>query len=80
MMYYTFNFHITPTLKTTVCVCVSIHHYTVYYSLIFFFTPTKSDITRNTEYKLCIKYSKTNVRKFTFSNIMAPAWKALVDY
>ena len=42
-----------------------------------FFTLTKSDITRNAEYKLYVEYSKTNVRKFTFSNRTAPAWNAL---
>ena len=42
-----------------------------------FFTPTKSDITRNTKYKLYVKYNKTNVRKFTFSNRIVPAWNAL---
>ena len=42
-----------------------------------FFTPTKSDITRNAEYKLYVEYSKTNVRKFTFSNRIVPAWNAL---
>ena len=26
-----------------------------------FFTPTRSDTTRNTEYKLYVEYSKTNV-------------------
>ena len=40
-------------------------------------TPTKSDIKGNTEYKLYVEYSKTNVRKFTFSNRIAPAWNAL---
>ena len=24
-----------------------------------------------------VEYSKTNVRKFTFSNIIAPAWNAI---
>ena len=41
-----------------------------------FYTPTKSDITRNAEYKSYVKRSK-NVRKFTFSNTTAPAWNAL---
>ena len=45
-----------------------------------FFTPTKLNITRNAEYKLYVEYSKKkkkNVRKFTFSNRIAPAWNAL---
>ena len=42
-----------------------------------FFTPTKSDITRNAEYKSYVEYSKRNVRKFTFSNRTAPAWITL---
>ena len=42
-----------------------------------FFTPTKSDITRNAEYKLYVEYSKTNVRKFTFSKRIEPAWNVL---
>ena len=42
-----------------------------------FFTPVKLDITRNSEYKLCVEYSKTDVRQFTFSNRIAPAWNAL---
>ena len=32
---------------------------------------------RNAKYKLYVEYSKTNVRKFTFSNRIAPAWIAL---
>ena len=43
----------------------------------FFFTPTKSDIARNAEYKLCVEYSQTNAKRFTFSNRIAPAWNAL---
>ena len=39
----------------------------------FFGTPTKSDITRNAEYKLCVEYSQTNAKRFTFSNRIAPA-------
>ena len=46
--------------------------------MIHFFTPTKSDKTRNAEYKLYAEYSKTNVGKFTFSNRIAPAWIALL--
>ena len=42
-----------------------------------FFTPTKSDIMRNAEYKLYVEYSTTNVRKYTFSNRITPAWTAL---
>ena len=41
-----------------------------------FYTPTKSDITRNAEYELYVKCSK-NVRKLIFSNTIAPAWNAL---
>ena len=43
----------------------------------FSFTPTKSDITRKAEYKLYVEYSKANVRKFTFSDRIAPARNAL---
>ena len=43
----------------------------------FFFTPTKSDITRNAECKLYVEYGKTNVRKFPFSNRIVPTWNAL---
>ena len=43
----------------------------------FSFTPNKSDITRNAAYKLYVEYSKTNIKKFTFSNRIAPAWNAL---
>ena len=42
-----------------------------------FFTPTKSDISRNAECKLYVEYSKTNARKFTYSNRIAPAWNTL---
>ena len=45
--------------------------------IFFFFTPSKTDITRNTEYKLYVEYSKTNFRKLTFSNRIAPAWSVL---
>ena len=31
----------------------------------------------NAEYKLYVEYSKTNVRKFTFSNRIAPARNVL---
>ena len=41
------------------------------------FAPTKSGITRNAEHQFYVEYSKTNVRKFTFSNRVAPAWNAL---
>ena len=43
-----------------------------------FFTPAKLDIMRNAEYKLYVEHSKANVRKFTFSNRIAPAWNALL--
>ena len=36
---------------------------------------------RNAEYKQFVEYSKTsktNVRKFTFTNRIAPAWNALL--
>ena len=46
--------------------------------MINFFTPTKFDVMRHAEYKLYPEYSKTNVRKFTFSNRIAPAWNALL--
>ena len=42
-----------------------------------FCTPTKLDITRNTDYKFYVEYSKTHVRKFTFSNRIVPAWSVL---
>ena len=42
-----------------------------------FFIPTKLDIMRNAEYKLYIEYSRTNVRKFTFSKRIEPAWNVL---
>ena len=43
-----------------------------------FFTPAKLDRMRNAEYKLYVEHSKANVRKFTFSNRIAPAWNALL--
>ena len=42
-----------------------------------FFTPAKSDMTRNAEYKWYVEGSKTNVRKFAFSYRIASAWNAL---
>ena len=42
-----------------------------------FFTQTKWDTTRNAEHKLYVEHSKTNARKFTFTNRIAPAWNAL---
>ena len=42
-----------------------------------FFTLTILDITRNAEYELYVKYSKTNIRKFWFSSRITPAWNAL---
>ena len=39
----------------------------------FIFTLAKSDVTKNAEYKLYVEYSKTNVRKLTFSNKIASA-------
>ena len=42
-----------------------------------FFTLTILDITRNAEYELYVKYSKTNIIKFTFRSRIAPAWNGL---
>ena len=33
---------------------------------------------RNAEYKLYIEYSKTNVRKFTFSNRITSVWTVVL--
>ena len=33
-----------------------------------FFTMTKSDITRGAKHKLFVRYSRTSMRKYTFSN------------
>ena len=41
------------------------------------FAPTKSGITRNAEHQFYVEYSKTNVRKFTWSTRIALAWNAL---
>ena len=44
-----------------------------------FFTLTKTKITRGSKHKLFIKYSKTSIRKNTFSNRSVPVWNALND-
>ena len=42
-----------------------------------FSAPAKLYITRNAKCKLYVEYSKTNVRKFTFSKRIEPAWNVL---
>jgi hypothetical protein len=42
-----------------------------------FFELNKIGITRNSEYKFFIKQSRTNLRKHTFSNRVAPIWNKL---
>jgi len=43
----------------------------------YFFAENACDKTRNNVDKLYIQYAKTNVRKFTFSNRVAPVWNSL---
>ena len=43
-----------------------------------FFTTTKLDSTRNSEYKLCVQFTKTRTRKVAFSNRVAPTWNSLL--
>ena len=42
-----------------------------------FFTQAKSQSTRNNTDKIFIKYSKLNVRKYYFTNRVAPLWNSL---
>ena len=44
-----------------------------------FFTLTRSEITRGSKHKLFIEYSRTNTRKYTFSNRTVTLWNALSD-
>ena len=46
-----------------------------------FFTTTKLDSTRNSEYKLySVHFTKTKTRKFAFSIRVAPSWNPLLPY
>ena len=42
-----------------------------------FFTMTKSDITRGAKHKLFVRYSRTSMRKYTFSNRAVPVWNEI---
>ena len=44
-----------------------------------FFTSPALNITRKSTNKIFIKYSRTNIRKFSFSNRVAPYWNELTD-
>ena len=43
-----------------------------------FFTTTKHDSTRNSQHKLCVRFTETKTRKFAFSNRVAPTWNSLL--
>ena len=44
-----------------------------------FFTKSRTDITRLSQYNLFITYSRTNTRKFAFGNRAAPMWNKLSE-
>ena len=44
-----------------------------------FFTKSRTDITRLSQYNLFIAYSRTNTIKFAFGNRAAPMWKKLSE-
>jgi len=44
-----------------------------------FFRFSETKCTRNSAEKLFINYSRTNVRKFTFSNRVPPIWNGLAE-
>ena len=45
-----------------------------------FFTQAKSQSTRNNTDKIFIRYSKLNIRKYCFTNRVAPLWNSLPYY
>ena len=44
-----------------------------------FFKFSSTTCTRNSIDKLCVNYSRTNIRKFSFSNRVPPVWNKLPE-
>ena len=44
-----------------------------------FFKFSSTTCTRNSIDKLCVNYNHTNIRKFSFSNRVPPAWNKLPE-